>query len=111
LFRRVRKRLVFTWQGQELLVSARLVVAEMERAERDLARYAGTVNAVVRLVTRSYCPFDWLPGFLDDLAAAHPDIELEHHGETLGPPYGVLESGAADIVLSPGRVRRPELNS
>lgn len=111
LFRRVRKRLVFTWQGQELLASARLVVAEMERAERDLARYGASVSAVVRLVTRAYCPFGWLPGFLADLAAVHPDVELEHHGETLGPPYGVLDSGAADLVLAPGRVRRPELAS
>ena len=36
LFRRVKKRLLFTWQGQELLQSARLVVAELERAEADL---------------------------------------------------------------------------
>ena len=56
LFRRVKKRLVFTWQGQELLTSARLVVAEMERAEADLARYSNTVNAVVRLVTRPIAP-------------------------------------------------------
>jgi LysR family transcriptional regulator for metE and metH len=109
LFRRVKKRLLFTWQGQELLVSARLVVAEMERAEADLARYGETVNALVRLVTRSYCPFGWLPAFLDDLGAAHPDIELEHHGETLTPPFAALESGAADLVLSHGRVRRGAL--
>jgi len=109
LFRRVKKRLVFTWQGQELLASARLVVAEMERAEGDLARYGKTVNAVVRLVTRAYCPFGWLPAFLDDLAEAHPDIELEHHSETLTPPYAALESGAADLILAPGRIRRGEL--
>lgn len=111
LFRRVKKRLLFTWQGQELLASARLVVAEMERAEGDLARYGQTVNAVVRLVTRSYCPFGWLPDFLDDLARAHPDIELEHHGETLTPPFAALESGAADLVLTHGRVRQGGLRA
>ncbi len=111
LFRRVKKRLLFTWQGQELLASARLVVAEMERAEGDLARYGQTVNAVVRLVTRSYCPFGWLPGFLADLAAAHPDIELEHHGETLTPPFAALESGVADLVLTHGRVRQAGLRA
>ncbi len=109
LFRRVKKRLLFTWQGQELLASARLVVAEMERAEADLARYGQTVNALVRLVTRSYCRFDWFPAFLEDLAGAHPDIELEHHGETLTPPFAALEGGAADLILTHGRVRRAEL--
>lgn len=111
LFRRVKKRLVFTWQGQELLTSARLVVAEMERAEADLARYSNTVNAVVRLVTRAYCPFGWLPGFLAELALEHPDIELEHHSETLMPPFAALEGGAADIVLSPSLARRGELHA
>lgn len=106
LFRRVKKRLLFTWQGQELLASARLVIAELERAEGDLARYGQTVNALVRLVTRAYCRFDWLPAYLAALAEAHPDIEVELHGETLSEPYAVLDSGAADLVLAPGRVRR-----
>ena len=111
LFRRVRRKLVFTWQGQELLATARLVVAELERAERDLSRYGDTVRALVRLVTRAYCPFTWMPAFLEALLAAHPDIELEHHGETLTAPYAALESGLADIVLTPGVARRSELRS
>jgi LysR family transcriptional regulator for metE and metH len=111
LFRRVRRRLVFTWQGQELLQSARLVVAELDRAERDLARYGEEVHALVRLVTRAYCPFHWLPDFLDVLQKTHPDIELEHHAETLTAPYAALEAGLADLVLTPGFVRRPDLRS
>lgn len=111
LFRRVRRKLVFTWQGQELLQSARLVVAELDRAERDLARYGDEVHALVRLVTRAYCPFDWLPEFLTALQETHPDIELEHHGETLTAPYAALEAGLADLVLTPGFVSRPELRS
>ena len=102
LFRRVRRRLVFTWQGQELLHSARSVVAELERAERDLSRYGDSPHALVRLVTRAYCPFGWWPGFVRHLRERHPDIEIEHHVETLTPPLAVLESGAADLVLSPG---------
>jgi len=111
LFRRVRRKLVFTWQGQELLQSARLVVAELDRAERDLARYGEEVHALVRLVTRAYCPFHWLPDFLVSLQEAHPDIELEHHGETLTAPYAALEAGLADLVLTPGFVSRPKLRS
>ena len=62
-------------------------------------------------MTRAYCPFGWLPGFLAGLALEHPDIELEHHSETLTPPFAALESGAADIVLSPSLARRGELHA
>ena len=106
LFRRVNRRLVLTWQGQELLQSARLIMDELERAEADLERYRGGVRALVRLGARAYCGFRWVPDFLDDLAEAAPEIEVEFHVDTLSVPLSALEDGAIDLALAPGNPRR-----
>jgi len=111
LFRRVNRRLVPTWQGQELLQSARLIVGELERAEADLERYRGGVKALVRLGARAYCGFRWVPAFLDDLAQVAPEIEVEFHTDTLSVPLSALEDGAIDLALAPGKPRRREIET
>jgi len=111
LFRRVNRRLVLTWQGQELLQSARLIVGELERAEADLERYRGGVKALVRLGARAYCGFRWVPAFLDELADAAPEIEVEFHTDTLSVPLSALEDGAIDLALAPGNPRRREIEA
>jgi LysR family transcriptional regulator for metE and metH len=111
LFRRVNRRLVLTWQGQELLQSARLIVGELERAEADLERYRGGVKALVRLGTRAYCGFRWVPAFLDDLAETAPEIEVEFHTDTLSVPLSALEDGTIDLALAPGKPRRREIET
>ncbi len=106
LFRRVNRRLVLTWQGQELLQSARLIMGELERAEADLERYRGGVKAVVRLGARAYCGFRWVPAFLADLHQAAPEIEIEFHVDTLSVPLSALEDGTIDLALAPGKLHR-----
>ncbi|MEM7123612.1 MAG: LysR family transcriptional regulator [Pseudomonadota bacterium] len=106
LFRRVNRRLVLTWQGQELLQSARLIMGELERAEADLERYRGGVKALVRLGARAYCGFRWAPAFLDDITEHAPEIEVEFHTDTLSVPLSALEDGAIDLALAPGNPRR-----
>ncbi len=106
LFRRVNRRLVLTWQGQELLQSARLIMGELERAEADLERYRGGVKALVRLGARAYCGFRWVPAFLDEIAEVAPEIEVEFHTDTLSVPLSALEDGAIDLALAPGNPRR-----
>ena len=107
LFRRVNRRLVLTWQGHELLQSARLIMGEIERAEADLARYSSGVTALVRLGARAYCGFRWVPAFLDELTDAAPQIEVEFHTDTLSVPLSALEDGAIDLALVPGNPHRP----
>lgn len=106
LFRRVNRRLVLTWQGQELLQSARLIMDEIERAEADLEKYRSGVTALVRLGARAYCGFRWAPAFLDELAEVAPQIEIEFHTDTLSVPVSSLEDGTIDLALVPGNPHR-----
>ncbi len=63
LFSRVKRRLQLTSAGRRLLYSARAILTELAAAEADIVRFGG-VRQRVRLGSRAYSSFRWLPGFL-----------------------------------------------
>ncbi len=103
LVRRVGRRVRLTSAAARLLVSARVALGELMRAERDLAERHGRGRLLVRLGQAPYSRYHWLPAFLKFLAARHPEIEIDLAARAAQDPLGSLREGAADVVMLYGR--------
>src|SRR5207253_2897118 len=77
LFLRVGKRMVLTPAGEQVLRSAREVLAIIGRAEDDVRRMAGTAGAVLRISTECYTCYHWLPALLKAYERAHPAVDIQ----------------------------------
>jgi len=108
LFLRVGKRMVLTPAGDQLLRSARDVLALMGRAEEEVRRYAGTNGSVLRLSTECYTCYHWLPALLKTYARAHPNVDVEVDADATPHPLPHVLDGRIDlaIVSNPVRDRR-----
>jgi LysR family transcriptional regulator for metE and metH len=108
LFLRVGKRMVLTPAGEQLLRSARDVLALIGRAEEEVRRYAGTHASVLRLSTECYTCYHWLPALLKTYARAHPNVDVEVDADATPHPLPHVLDGRIDlaIVSDPVRDRR-----
>ena len=65
LFERLKGTMTLTAAGERLLKSARTVIEELERAEKDIHEGAkcgnGVDRGVIRLSTECYTVYHWLP--------------------------------------------------
>ena len=64
LFVRQRGKMTLTAPGERLLRSARAVIEELDRAEKEIRDTNGSVNAergLIRLSTECYTVYHWLP--------------------------------------------------
>ena len=61
LYSRQNKKLVATPAGLRVQFAARRVLAELERAEHDVAHMSGGVTTTVRLGLEAYASHHWLP--------------------------------------------------
>ncbi|MHC3474953.1 LysR family transcriptional regulator [Streptomyces sp. 7R007] len=87
-----------TGAGELLVVRARRVLDELERARHELARLAGLSGGTLRVGTFQTAGIHLLPPVLSAFRRAHPDVELtvaDHE-----PPSGVAAVAAGDIDLA-----------
>lgn len=96
-----RRRLLPTRAGLTVHQSASRALADLERAEQLLLNEERTITATVRIAVGSYDCYHWFPGFLHDVRAHHPTIDL-HLVVIDDHPSAHLAAGAADIVVAPG---------
>jgi LysR family transcriptional regulator, regulator for metE and metH len=98
LFQRRHRRLLLTGAGQNFLESARLVLAEVARAEAGCRQDAP--DDVLRLSTGCYTVYRWLPSVLGRWQSEHPRVELRIVLEATRQPIPALLAGELDLALT-----------
>ena len=102
LFTRMQKRLRMTPAAEYLAETAERVLAEMDRAERDVKRMDRGVEHVVRIAVEAYSSYHWLPGFTDYLRQHLPGVELQVMASVTREPVRALTNRHVDIIVTPG---------
>ena len=111
LYTRQNKKLVATPAGSRVQFAARRVLAELERAEQDVAQMSGGVTTTVRLGLETSAPHHWLPELYRRLAIKCPHIGLEIAADVGSNPESALRQQAIDIAVVSGLPPASDLNS
>lgn len=105
-----QRRLTPTRAGLVVHQTASRALADLERSEALLLAEHEQVTATVRIAVGSYDCYHWYPTLVANAAQAHPEINLEL--VIVGDAPGTaLASGAADVVIAPGRPEGPLTHS
>lgn len=99
LFRRDRKQMVPTPEGERLLRSSTIVLDELSRVERELEQYREGYRGVVRISTQCYTCYNWLPPLLKQFRLRHPDVTLEIVPEAKEDPVAALLDHRLDLAI------------
>jgi LysR family transcriptional regulator for metE and metH len=111
LFIRQKGTMTLTAAGERLLRSARAVIEELARAEKEIRDTNGNATAergLIRLSTECYTVYHWLPPRLKMFQQKFPSVEFQLVVEATDNPYESLLNGDLDvaIVCSPPRNRK-----
>jgi LysR family transcriptional regulator, regulator for metE and metH len=110
LFERSNRRMALTAAGERLLQSARTVLDELARAEKDIQECNGNSAAkgVLRLSTECYTVYHWLPPRLKLFQHKFPAVDFQLVIEATHSPFEALLEGKLDlaIVCDPIRNRK-----
>jgi LysR family transcriptional regulator, regulator for metE and metH len=108
LFERTSKKMKLTEAGERVLVSARTVLEELTRVEKDIESHATQVRGKVRLTTQCYTVYHWLPACLLRFMKAYTDVDVKVVVEATPDPFQALIEEKVDlaIVCAPVRDRR-----
>lgn len=109
LFARRRRKLVITTAGRRLLISAKKILEELERAEYDIARLSDGIEQVLRIGLPHYASFKWLPNVVRYFHKELPNIELEVTSEASIHPLDALYQGDVDIALISSKDRELDI--
>ncbi len=107
LFLRLGRRMVLTPAGEQMLQSARRVLAEMEGAEGRVRQQASGAQGVIRLSTQCYTCYHWLPDLLRSFQQRHPGVEVRIDAEATRAPLEALLEGRLDVALTSSAPRDP----
>jgi LysR family transcriptional regulator for metE and metH len=110
LFERSNRRMALTAAGERLLQSARTVLEELARAEKEIQECNGNSAAkgVLRLSTECYTVYHWLPPRLKLFQHKFPAVDFQLVIEATDSPFEALLEGKLDlaIVCDPIRNRK-----
>jgi len=99
LFRRDRKRMAPTPEGERLLRSSELVLSELARVERELGQYRDGVRGVIRIATACYTCYNWLPPLLKQFRERHPQVSIEIVPEVKLEPVEAILDHRLDVAI------------
>lgn len=111
LFARVRKRMVITPAGSQLLALAAELLPRLSLAPAQLRAQRANVRRRLRLTTQCFTCYHWLPGVLQKLATTHPTLDLHIAVEATRTPVEALLAGELDLALCCWPVRERSLVS
>jgi LysR family transcriptional regulator, regulator for metE and metH len=101
LFERSNRHMLLTAAGERLLRSARAVLDELERAEKEI--HGGSGNGagkgVLRLSTECYTVYHWLPPRLRLFQREFPEVEFQLVIEATDNPFAALLDGKLDLAV------------
>jgi LysR family transcriptional regulator, regulator for metE and metH len=103
LFLRLSKRMVPTPAGERLLQSARNVLGELERTQREIGN-GGTNAGLIRLSTECYTCYHWLPALLKEFRKKYPKVEISIDAGATHDPLAALHEGRLDVGVVSGDV-------
>jgi LysR family transcriptional regulator for metE and metH len=96
-----------TAPGERLVSLARAVAAEIQAAERDLARLSAGRTGTLRIALECHTCFDWLMPIMDEFRKHWRDVDLDLVSGFHADPLGLLRAGKADLVIgAKGQPRR-----
>ena len=98
LFLRVRRRMVITPAGESVFASARRVLEEIGRVQREVASPAKP-GTVVRVSTECCTCYGWLPNLVAMFRAKHPQVEIRLDCDLTGHAVDLVTSGRSDIGI------------
>ncbi|MDN0073349.1 LysR family transcriptional regulator [Crenobacter sp. SG2303] len=97
--RRKAQPLRLTQAGERLLTLARQVLAQVDNAERDLARLREGEAGELRVAVECHTCFDWLMPAMDAFRSHWPAVELDIVSGFHADPVGLLLTGRADLAI------------
>jgi LysR family transcriptional regulator for metE and metH len=110
LFERRNRRMALTSAGERLLQSARAVIDELTRAEKEIRECNGNraSHGVLRVSTECYTVYHWLPPRLKLFQHKFPAVDFQLVIEATDNPFEALLEGKLDlaIVCDPIRNRK-----
>lgn len=104
--RRKGQTVELTDAGRRLLALARTVTAEIQGAERDLARLAARPSGALRIALECHTCFDWLMPVMDAFRRNWPEVELDLVSGFHPDPFELLATDRADLVIGSEPKRR-----
>jgi LysR family transcriptional regulator for metE and metH len=108
LFERKSRKMALTAAGERLLLTARSVLTELDRAATDIQKRDADSQGVIRLSTQCYTVYYWLPPRLKLFQKKFPEVEFQLVVEATDNPFEALLEGKLDlaIVCDPIRNRK-----
>ena len=100
LLERAGRRVRLTDAGTRLVEHAEVVLANLERAEADLARGTGAVRGTVRLGAFPTAARGLVPGAAARLRAAHPDLRVVLHELEPHESLPAVRLGELDLAIT-----------
>lgn len=99
LFHRTRRRVEVTAPGEVLLARATHILAEMERAQTEMAEFAGLRRGRILLGALQSLSGYWLSGVLTRFHAQYPGIEIELQEDGTEQLVELLVGGRLDFAV------------
>jgi LysR family transcriptional regulator for metE and metH len=109
LFQRMGKVMLVTPAGERLLNTAKLVLAELGRAEKEIAQKEKTPDAVLRISTECYTCYHWLPAHLKVFNEMYPRVQIRIVVEATHQPLQALLEGKIDLGIVTSRPRNVKI--
>jgi LysR family transcriptional regulator, regulator for metE and metH len=111
LFTRVKKRLVLTDAGEEVVQRARRILADITDLETDLRERASGRRGKLRMATECYTCYEWLPPLLKRFYRSHPNIDVEIVADATSDPLSALRKGDIDLAILTSAVTSPDIET
>lgn len=99
LFERTNGRMRLTSAGDRLLETARMVLAELERAGSEIQRTSGPAKGLLRISTQCHTAYHWFPPRLLIFQRKYPNVEVQLVLEATSHPFEALLDGKLDLAI------------
>lgn len=99
LFERRNARMFLTPAGERLLVAARTVLAELDRAASDIQKNDARTQGLIRISTQCHTVYHWFPPQLIRFQKKFPGVEVQLVIEATNNPFEALLDGKLDLAL------------
>jgi LysR family transcriptional regulator for metE and metH len=99
LFERKSRKMALTAAGERLLLTARSVLTELDRAATDIQKRDADSQGVIRLSTQCYTVYYWLPPRLKLFQKKFPEVEFQLVVEATDNPFEALLEGKLDLAI------------
>ncbi len=106
IVKRQGQSVVLTEAGTRLVAAAKMMLQEIQSAERDLSKLAKKPSGALRIALECHTCFDWLMPIMDTFRADWPEIELDLVSGFHSDPLTLLDRGRADLVIGSESRRR-----